>query len=205
MLAVKFLPFICLLSSFGFSHQLLIRDRITVNYTITFKSDSWTTFNRKWPPLRQMSCTGDFCDEVEVKEIKCTNKLYNISGQVQPLWDCKSRDLRYTNYTLGPRPRINCEGFDSDKDPYILRGSCAIEYRLVKSDAKFAAKVFVIIFIIFIIITLIWAILDGLGYLPEECAFGQCPSESETPSLPRLANEELPRVAPLAQGILVRR
>lgn len=44
-------------------------------------------------------------------------------------------------YDLG-QIQVTCEGYDYPDDPYILRGSCGVEYELVIRDASKPAGMF---------------------------------------------------------------
>ncbi|CAL6029538.1 SOCE-associated_regulatory factor of calcium homoeostasis [Hexamita inflata] len=60
-----------------------------------------------------------------VREITCTNK--NAFTNYMPKWECDTNDndVKVVNY------EINCEGWDSDDDYMIVKGSCSIKYDVV--------------------------------------------------------------------------
>jgi len=62
--------------------------------------------------------------------MRCTNQG-SAYGTEDIQWSCKAElpeELR-----LGSTEVI-CEGYDSRDDPYVLKGSCGVEYRLVLTD-----------------------------------------------------------------------
>lgn len=88
--------------------------------TLTFYSDKSTTF-RRTSPLPQLTCVGSPCSQYQPDVVQC-----EAMGDGQ--WKC-SADLPST-MRMG-RVEVSCEGYDYKDDPYVLKGSCALEYRLL--------------------------------------------------------------------------
>ncbi|KFZ66076.1 Store-operated calcium entry-associated regulatory factor, partial [Antrostomus carolinensis] len=91
---------------------------------LTLHRDAYTT-SRRTPAVPQLQCTGGTAGCSRVPEVvQCYNKGWD-GFDVQ--WQCKA-DLENT-YRFG-RMEVSCEGFDYPDDPYILRGSCSLLFRL---------------------------------------------------------------------------
>ncbi|SPO30391.1 uncharacterized protein UTRI_06321 [Ustilago trichophora] len=90
--------------------------------TLTFYSGQRTTY-RRTKPLPQLTCVGSPCSRYQPDVVQC-----QAMGDGQ--WKC-SADLPST-MRMG-RVEVSCEGYDYAEDPYVLKGSCALEYRLLPS------------------------------------------------------------------------
>ncbi|XP_053226699.1 store-operated calcium entry-associated regulatory factor [Podarcis raffonei] len=81
---------------------------------------------RRTSPVPQLHCTGGSagCAAYTPEVVQCYNKGWD--GQdVQ--WECKAHmDI---SYRFG-KIEVSCEGYDYPDDPYILKGSCGLEYTL---------------------------------------------------------------------------
>ncbi|KAK2541693.1 hypothetical protein Q9233_000599 [Columba guinea] len=83
------------------------------------------TASRRTPAVPQLQCTGGTAGCSRVPEVvQCYNKGWD-GYDVQ--WQCKA-DLENT-YRFG-QIEVSCEGYDYPDDPYILRGSCSLLFRL---------------------------------------------------------------------------
>ena len=92
--------------------------------TLTLYSDRQTT-GRRSRGVPQLSCVkGDACNYIHIDVIQCVNRGFD-GHDVQ--WECKA-DLEDL-YKLG-RVEVTCEGYDYPDDPYVLVGSCGLEYSL---------------------------------------------------------------------------
>ena len=92
--------------------------------SITLNHDRMTT-GRRSNPVPQTSCVGgNACHSVRPKTIQCVNKGHD-GYDIQ--WECKT-ELE-NKYKFG-RTDVVCEGYDYPNDPYILLGSCGVEYTL---------------------------------------------------------------------------
>ncbi|MCO5593700.1 hypothetical protein L7F22_047717 [Adiantum nelumboides] len=63
-------------------------------------------------------------------ETKLSKEHHSDSTPSPPLLQC-SADLPHS-IRMG-RVEVGCEGWDHSSDPYILKGSCGLEYTLLKS------------------------------------------------------------------------
>ncbi|CAJ0931737.1 unnamed protein product, partial [Mesorhabditis belari] len=91
---------------------------------ITLNRGQMTT-GRRSSPVPQLRCVGGAAQGVySPKTVQCYNRGSDGSD-VQ--WECKS--TMDDRYVLG-RITVSCEGYDHPHDPYILKGSCGLEYEL---------------------------------------------------------------------------
>jgi hypothetical protein len=66
----------------------------------------------------------------EVDVMRCTNAGSDYDDDnVQ--WTCKAS--LPPEFKLGSTD-VSCEGYDSPEDPYVLKGSCGVSYRLVLTE-----------------------------------------------------------------------
>ena len=98
---------------------------------LTLRDGAMTT-HRRVEALPQLSCVGGNAKGLyTVDRMRCTNSGHEYDTEdIQ--WTCKA-DLPI-EFKLGGTDVI-CEGYDSPDDPYVLKGSCAVEYRLVLTPA----------------------------------------------------------------------
>ncbi|KAJ8000967.1 hypothetical protein DPEC_G00185880 [Dallia pectoralis] len=119
-----------LLLCFSFAHinswnegpgSVLIRDV----QVLTLYKGKYTTARRS-SPVPQLQCTGGSagCGSFLPEVVQCKNKGWD---GVDAQWECKT-DMD-TSYRFG-RIEVSCEGFNHPDDPYILKGSCGLEYTL---------------------------------------------------------------------------
>lgn len=94
--------------------------------SLTLKAGHHTT-SRRGPPVPQLECTGGDCDRgaQHVKVMQCTNKGADSFGV--PQWECKAE--LPSDWRLGTTD-VSCEGYSSPEDPFILAGSCGVEYSI---------------------------------------------------------------------------
>ena len=98
--------------------------------TLTFYKDRETT-HRRVSALPQITCvSGSGCKHYEPDSIRCVNSgaSYDASSIE---WTCTA--------SLPPEVKLGsteviCEGYDDPDDEYVLKGSCALEYRLLLTD-----------------------------------------------------------------------
>ena len=104
--------------------------RLTDVQVLTFKKGQWTT-GRRSPTIPQLTCTGGTARKMygKVENVQCTNQGHDGTGNVQ--WKCEST-LEKT-IKLG-QTVVSCEGYDYSEDPFILVGSCGLEYTLEYTD-----------------------------------------------------------------------
>lgn len=98
--------------------------------TLTLRKDLKTTHNRvsAVPQLNCVGGTGKGLYEIDVLRCKNSGSAY---GDEDIQWTC-SASLP-SEFKLGSTDVI-CEGFKSTNDPYVLKGSCGVEYRLILTD-----------------------------------------------------------------------
>lgn len=94
---------------------------------LTFKSGTWTAA-RRVAPVRTMTCTGGSAaqrTDLHPSVVQCENKGMDDQGRVN--WKCTAE--LHESVRFGAIS-VNCEGWTHPDDPYILPGSCGLEYEL---------------------------------------------------------------------------
>ncbi|XP_053797674.1 store-operated calcium entry-associated regulatory factor [Vidua chalybeata] len=100
--------------------KVLLRDV----QALTLHRGQYTT-SRRTASVPQLQCTGGSAGCSHVPEVvQCYNKGWD-GYDVQ--WQCKA-DLENA-YRFG-QLEVSCEGYDYPDDPYILRGSCSLLFKL---------------------------------------------------------------------------
>jgi hypothetical protein len=102
--------------------RVLLRD-IQV---LTLRAGAFTT-GRRNSPIPQVQCQncGDDAARRVVDTIQCKNAGFD-GRDVN--WKCETEIDKH--WKLG-RSEVSCEGFDYPDDPFVLVGSCAVEYHLI--------------------------------------------------------------------------
>ena len=90
---------------------------------LTLKPNQWTT-GRRTKPVPQLQCVGGYCDAIKGETVQCYNRG---SDGLDVQWECKSNIKN--DYKFGSLDVI-CEGYDFPDDPYVLIGSCGLEYTI---------------------------------------------------------------------------
>ncbi|KAG7235873.1 hypothetical protein INR49_002070, partial [Caranx melampygus] len=92
---------------------------------LTLYKGRYTTARRS-SPVPQLQCVGGSagCHAFIPDVVQCQNKGWD---GVDVQWECKT-DMDNA-YRFG-RLEVSCEGYNHPADPYILRGSCGLEYSL---------------------------------------------------------------------------
>lgn len=95
--------------------------------TLTLRNNALTSA-RRVSAIPQVKCIGGNAKSLyDVDVIRCKNSGSDYSSEdIQ--WTCQAS--LPPEFKLGSTDVI-CEGYDSPDDPYILKGSCGVEYRLV--------------------------------------------------------------------------
>ncbi|KJR80786.1 uncharacterized protein SPSK_05405 [Sporothrix schenckii 1099-18] len=100
--------------------------------SLTLRAGKMTT-HRRVAAVPQLSCTANpqrLCDLFTVDTMRCTNQGSGYDAEdIQ--WSCTAS--LPPEFKLGSTDVV-CEGYSSADDPYVLKGSCAVEYRLVLTD-----------------------------------------------------------------------
>eukprot|EP00007_Cunea_sp_BSH-02190019_P008541 CAMPEP_0174245482 /NCGR_PEP_ID=MMETSP0417-20130205/39216_1 /TAXON_ID=242541 /ORGANISM="Mayorella sp, Strain BSH-02190019" /LENGTH=329 /DNA_ID=CAMNT_0015325273 /DNA_START=57 /DNA_END=1042 /DNA_ORIENTATION=- len=128
--ACLFVAILCSLLSVAHLTTAYYHDRVLLTDigALTFTSGQMTT-GRRSSPVPQLTCVGGSASgQPQPSVVQCRNVGHD-GFDVQ--WRCEadmSDDFRFGRVT------VVCEGFDSPDDPYILRGSCGLEYTLDLTD-----------------------------------------------------------------------
>ncbi|XP_072373150.1 store-operated calcium entry-associated regulatory factor isoform X2 [Scyliorhinus torazame] len=113
------------------SERVLLREV----QALTLYSGRYTT-GRRSSPVPQLQCVGGTagCKAFFPKVVQCYNKGWD-GYDVQ--WECKT-DMD-TTYRFGAIT-VSCEGYNYPEDPYILRGSCGLEYVIELTEEGLRSK-----------------------------------------------------------------
>ena len=94
---------------------------------LTLRKDLKTSHNRV-SALPQLKCVGGTAKGLyEIDILRCKNAGSSY-GDEDVQWTCTAS--LPSEFKLGSTDVI-CEGFSSSEDPYVLKGSCGVEYRLM--------------------------------------------------------------------------
>jgi hypothetical protein len=99
--------------------------------SLTLRADRQTT-HRRVSAIPQLKCisSAKLCALHKIDTLRCTNQGSGYDAQdIQ--WSCAAElppELK-----LGSTDVI-CEGYDGPDDPYVLKGSCGVEYRLALTE-----------------------------------------------------------------------
>ena len=130
----QLLVFVILLAATETSARRFSKDKDAVRLesikALTFQKDKDTT-HRRVSALPQLSCIGGSgCQYFQPESVRCVNSgsSYDASSIE---WTCTA--------SLPPEVKLGstdvvCEGYDNPDDDYVLKGSCALEYRLLLTD-----------------------------------------------------------------------
>lgn len=90
------------------------------------------TNGRRSSPVPQLNCVGGSAKHrFQPQTVQCINQGSD-GHDVQ--WECKA-DMDNA-YRFG-NIQVSCEGYDSPYDPYILKGSCGLEYTIDLTEEGF--------------------------------------------------------------------
>ncbi|OJT13898.1 Store-operated calcium entry-associated regulatory factor [Trametes pubescens] len=101
------------------------RIRLDSISSLIFYKDT-VTASRRAPAVQQLKCLGEPCRLYRPDVVRCVS-LGGSDTDVS--WKCEAdlpEALRFGAV------EVLCEGWDGPSDPYILKGSCGLEYRLVQ-------------------------------------------------------------------------
>ena len=92
--------------------------------------DGRMTTGSRSSPVPQLSCIGGPCHSVQIDFMQCEN-VGKSQGNVQ--WKCTAYPEMDKQYTLGS-VNVGCEGYSHKGDPYVLEGSCGVEYTIKSNN-----------------------------------------------------------------------
>lgn len=111
-------------TNYGVPQDAILKSSIS---SLTFNAGEWTTARRPGlSPIPRLQCTGGttHCDARSLPTtVRCANAGQGDDGSVQ--WTCTTDTLDI--YRFG-KMQVSCEGYNSPRDPYVLRGSCGLRY-----------------------------------------------------------------------------
>ncbi|KAH7915657.1 DUF1183-domain-containing protein [Hygrophoropsis aurantiaca] len=92
---------------------------------LTFYKNTQTTA-RRTSPIEQLICVGKPCSLYQPEVVRCKN----IGGSGTEVdWKCEA-DLP-SSLRFG-KVEVSCEGWNGPGDPFVMKGSCSLEYHLVQ-------------------------------------------------------------------------
>lgn len=98
--------------------------------SLTLRKDLKTSHNRV-SAVPQLTCVGGTAKGLyEIDVLRCKNAGSSY-GDEDVQWTCTAS--LPSEFKLGSTDVI-CEGFSSSDDPYVLKGSCGVEYRLMLTE-----------------------------------------------------------------------
>ncbi|MCJ1448295.1 MAG: hypothetical protein MMC23_008810 [Stictis urceolatum] len=108
-------------------HEKILLSKVQ---SLTLRKGLKTT-HRRVSAVPQLKCIGGgACSYYEIDVLRCQNAGSEYSAEdIQ--WTCTAS--LPPEFKLGSTDVI-CEGYDSSSDPYVLKGSCGVEYRLIPTD-----------------------------------------------------------------------
>ena len=94
--------------------------------------DGKLTNARRTSPVPQLKCVGpkEICKLYTIGTLRCTNEGSDYDAE-NAQWSCRSQLPE--EFKLGST-EVGCEGYESSNDPYVLKGSCGVEYRLLLTE-----------------------------------------------------------------------
>ncbi|KAL3432168.1 hypothetical protein BDV09DRAFT_187720 [Aspergillus tetrazonus] len=102
-------------------------------HSLTLRGGGRLTRARRVSPIPQLKCVGPskrICNMYEVDSMRCVNDGYGYDEEdVQ--WTCTAS--LPGEFKLGSTDVV-CEGYRNADDPYVLKGSCGVEYRLLLTE-----------------------------------------------------------------------
>ena len=125
---------VALLSGLNLTHALRKQPSNSVLLSkissLTLRANQKTSARRS-SPIPQLQCTGGNAKGLyDVDVMRCNNAGFDYDDDnVQ--WTCKAS--LPVEFKLGSTD-VSCEGYDSPEDPYVLKGSCGVSYRLVLTE-----------------------------------------------------------------------
>jgi len=141
--------------------EIYHHDRVLLSdvETLTFNVDSITN-RRRTAASPQLQCIGGTAaGQDEPKVAQCYNRGSD-GNDIQ--WECNA--VIDKQYRFG-RMEVNCEGYDFPDDPYILRGSCRLQYILNSSQLELtpwqAILVGIVILVVIFLMVFILCAKDG--------------------------------------------
>lgn len=126
---------------------------------LTLRQGHMTT-SRRTTPVPQLSCVGVLCNDVILPDVvQCYNKGVDDRERIQ--WKCEGKlqpGVYFKNL------EVSCEGFENRDDPFVLVGSCGLEYTLRTSPLSQVppngpdVSAFVVLIVLIISLTIIYLV-----------------------------------------------
>jgi len=110
--------------NYGYNNDAVLLEKIQV---LTFNRGKMTT-GRRGSPVPQLTCVGGTAysrSDLQPAAVQCKNVGSDGFGNIN--WRCEAdldSSVRFGETT------VSCEGYANPDDPYILQGSCGLEFTL---------------------------------------------------------------------------
>jgi len=110
--------------NYGYNTDAVQLEQVQV---LTFSRGKMTT-GRRSSPVSQLNCVGGSAygrSDLQPATVQCKNVGSDGFGNIN--WKCEAdldSSVRFGETT------VSCEGYSNPDDPYILKGSCGLEYSL---------------------------------------------------------------------------
>lgn len=123
LLIVGFAAFVLVVLSAFYTSSARPEKVLLKDVTTLVLDDSKRTTGRRHHSVPQLKCVGGPCD-LAPQRVMCEQKGFDGRDAT---WECKASmpGARFGKLD------VTCEGFDFKKDPYVLAGSCGLEYTLI--------------------------------------------------------------------------
>lgn len=98
---------------------------------LTLRNNRMTT-SRRVSPIPQLTCVGNqkICKLHQIEAMRCSNDGFDYDEEdIQ--WTCTAP--LPAEFKLGSTDVI-CEGYRNSDDPWVLKGSCGVEYRMLLTE-----------------------------------------------------------------------
>ncbi|KIJ95779.1 hypothetical protein K443DRAFT_134330 [Laccaria amethystina LaAM-08-1] len=159
--------------------------------SLMFYKDEYTAA-RRTPAIPRLVCRGKPCKLFQPEAVRCVS----IGGAgVDVDWKCEAdlpEALRFG------KVEVSCEGWSKPGDPYVLKGSCSLDYRLVQVPGSllntdspiFGSNPFKTYDISTIVFSILWvSVLVLILYSMIQ----SCLRRDPTPRAPRTTTNSAPR------------
>ncbi|VUC26439.1 unnamed protein product [Clonostachys rosea] len=100
--------------------------------SLTLRGNGAKTTNRRVSAVPQLKCVShpDLCRRVNIDVMRCTNQGSSY-GTEDIEWSCAASLPE--EFQLGST-NVICEGYANSDDPYVLKGSCGVEYTVTLTN-----------------------------------------------------------------------
>lgn len=111
--------------------KILLKEGVKV---VGLKGQDHMTEYRRTSPVLQLRCVApeDLCSKYPISSAVCTHQGKDTRNQ--DIWKCEAPNVSDMVKIQDGSWTVSCEGYSFPDDPYVLAGSCGIEYSLQLSS-----------------------------------------------------------------------